>query len=120
MNELRGPYLEIPKGDTRDFTLQLLDEDDEPYDLSGVVEITFKVVESDTEGAAQVFSCTKTSADITIVGDATDGTIKIAVVAADTSSATAGKKIWQVKVEPSSGVYHRSYKGIFNIMVSHA
>jgi hypothetical protein len=116
---LPGPYLEIPKGDARNFTLQIIDNNGEPYDLTNSTEITFIVVESDTEGAAAVFSCTLTGADITIVGVATDGTIKVAVVATDTSSATAGEKVWEVEVQESASGPFTTEKGNFNILQSH-
>lgn len=116
MTDLVGPYLEIPKGDARNFTLQLVDSAGDPYDLTSVTEITFIVVESDTDGAATVFSCTLTGTDITVVGAATNGTIKIIVIAADTSSATVGRKVWEVSVAPGP---HTTEKGIFNIIQSH-
>lgn len=117
---LPGPYLEIPKGDGRNFTLQLVDNEGEPYDLTNSTEITFIVVESDTDGAATVFSCTLTGTDITIVGLATNGTIKIAVVAVDTSAKTAGNKVWEVEVQESATGPFTTEKGIFNILQSHA
>ena len=116
---LLGPYLEIPKGDARNFTLQLIDNDGDPYDLTNSTEITFIVVESDIEGAATVFSCTLTGTDITIVGAATDGTIKVIVIAEDTSSATAGEKVWEVEVQESVGGPYTTEKGVFNILQSH-
>lgn len=117
MTNLPGPYLEIPKGDARNFTLQIVDQNGDPYDLTSATEITFIVVESDTDGAATVFSCTLTGTDITIVGAATNGTIKIAAIAADTSSKTAGSKVWEVQVEPGP---HTTEKGEFAILQSHA
>lgn len=116
---LPGPYLEIPKGDGRNFTLQLVDNEGEPYDFTNSTEITFIVVESDTDSAVTVFSCTLTGADITIEGAATDGTIKIIVIAADTSSKTAGNKVWEVEVQEPSGGPYTTEKGVFNILQSH-
>lgn len=119
MSELLGPYLSIPKGDGRNFTLGLVDKNGDAYDLTGATEIEFVVAESDTDGAVEVFSCTLTAADVEKVGNDDEGVIKILVASADTSSATIGSKVYQVKITPASGGPHRSVKGEFEIQVSH-
>lgn len=111
--------MEIPKGDARNFTLGLVDKAGEPYDLTGASEIEFVVVESDTEGASEIFSCTLTGADIEKVGLDTAGIIKILVESTDTTSTSAGSKVWQVKITPALGGPHRTEKGEFNILQSH-
>lgn len=111
----KGPRKWIFKRDNKTHRFQLKDSSGN-YDLTNVTEIKFTVRENDSESASQIFQCTKTGADITVESPATDGKINVIVVPADTTSATAGRKIYDIEVEDSASKKKTFGKGIYEII----
>jgi hypothetical protein len=120
MSELTAPYKWIWKRDNKQINWQLT-KNGVAYDLTNVHEITITVRESDTESAAAVFTCTKTGGDV-VVQSATNGTMHAVVIPVDTSSADAGRKVYDIEVEDETSKINTFGKGVFEIKqdISHA
>lgn len=116
----KAPYKWIFKRDHKNINWQLK-KSGVAYDLTNVNEITITVREGDSESAAIVFSCTKTGGDV-IVDDAQNGKIHAAVIPADTTSTTAGKKIYDIEVEDQNSQTITFGKGPFEVIqdISHS
>lgn len=114
---MKGPRKWIYKRDNKTHRFQLKDSSGN-YDLTNVQEIKFTVRESDSESASQIYQNTKTGGDITIESQVGDdiGKMNVLVVPADTTSADAGRKIYDIEVKDSSGKIHTFGKGIYEIL----
>ena len=114
----KGPRKWIFKRDNKTHRFQLRDSSGN-YDLTNVTEIKFTVRESDSEGAAQIYQSTKTGGDITITLPQTGddkGRMDVIVEPADTTSADAGRKIYDIEVEDSANKIKTFGKGIYEII----
>lgn len=113
----KAPRKWIFKRDNKTHRFQLT-ENGVGYDLTNAQEIKFTVRENDSEGASQVYQCTKTGADITIETQTGDdiGKMNAIVEPTDTTSATAGRKIYDIEVKDQAGKYKTFGKGIYEII----
>lgn len=117
MAKYKAPRKWIFKRDNKTHRFQLKDSSGF-YDLTNVQEIKFTVREKDSESAAQIYQCTKTGADITIetqIGDDI-GKMNVIVETADTTNATAGRKIYDIQVTDEAGKIKTFGKGIYEII----
>ena len=117
MSELTAPYKWIYKRDNKTINWKLT-KDNVAVDLTNVNEITVTVREEDAEGGALVFKCTKTGGDVVIVTPQTGddkGKMYILVIPADTTSADAGRKVYDIEVEDQTSKIQTYGKGVFEI-----
>lgn len=113
-DQLKTHNTSIPRGDSREYRLEVTDENDNVVDIDGAT-IRFTVKENISDDDPGIFQLTSANSSQIEIDDGGNGKARIFVTNANTQSMDIKRHVYDVQVQPASGGVKTVVSGTFTI-----